>query len=223
MKIGIFRLATCYLCKVVADAKTAEKTELMSGDSESNNMNEYLVTRATSKDTFSPEKTRQMILENGLAIVRETTTYFNPQEAAAVPGSVLASLDKVAFAPERFNAPNKFIPKPDFNYMEGYNKMVKKSNQQTSDKKKGAKNGKPAKKPENAKADDAEEKDKEKSEGEEPAADKGQAGQPEQGEGEGDKAKDEDKDKNAEKTDKAGFFPGGSFMRPSFGKYSSLV
>ncbi|CAD25572.1 hypothetical protein [Encephalitozoon cuniculi GB-M1] len=208
MKFSTLKLATCYLYKVAAEAKVAGKEEFV-GDSDSNYQNEYLVTRTTGKDTFTPEMTRKMVLENGLAIVRETTTYVNPYEVKFVPGPVLESLDKVAFASERFGAPNKFIPKPDFSYMEGYNKMAKKtgsSNARTPDEGKKAKNAPEEEKVKTSGSEDAK--------GEESAV---EGKEPEQGENDVEVANP------TKSSEKAGFFPNGSFARPSFGKYSSLA
>ncbi|ADM11798.1 uncharacterized protein Eint_070340 [Encephalitozoon intestinalis ATCC 50506] len=213
MKFTTFKLAACYLYKVAASEKTTSGKEEFAGDSDSNYQNEYLVTRTTMKDTFTPEMTRKMVLENGLAIVRETTTYVNPYEVKFVPGPVLESLDRVAFASERFGASNKFIPKPDFSYMEGYNNMTKKAgnaNAKTPESKEGAKGKEKPTTPEDEKA----------SEEAKGGEDSGLEGGQEQAEGENGMEKD-----NASKSsEKAGFFPsGGSYMRPSFGKYSSLA
>ncbi|WEL38981.1 hypothetical protein PFJ87_07g00580 [Encephalitozoon hellem] len=214
MKFSTLKLATCYLYKVAVEAKASPKEEFP-GDSDSGYKNEYLVTRTTAKDTFTPEMTRNMILENGLAIVRETTTFVNPHEVKFVPGSVLESLDKVAFASDRFGTPNKFLTKPDFSYMEGYNKMSKQKNDAKANEPSSASsvdNTKNAGKGEKTTTTSDDEK-------------AGAEGKTEDGvEGQEQPQDNTTEDVGeAKTTDKSGFFPSGSFVRPSSGKYSSLA
>lgn len=220
MKFSTLKLATCYLYKVAVEAKTPPKEEFI-GESDSNYRNEYLITRMTGKDTFTPEMTRNMVLENGLAIVRETTTFVNPHEVKFVPGSVLESLDKVAFASDRFGTPNKFLTKPDFSYMEGYNKMSKQKNETKATETNSASSvdstkGNSGKGEKGSTASD-----------DEKAGNETEGGKAEDGSVENQDQADQGNngmsDGEPKTSDKSGFFPSGSFARSSSGKYSSLA